>query len=224
MKRLSIVLLLMAALAVPASAGPTTFQMGVSNALPYGEYKSSLGGEYTLTPLTEFLPLTGYVSGVTSDILIKGSFQTFCIEANEPISGFPATYYGMLTDEASRGTGWLYSQFAMGNLANYAWTSPDRLDSAYALQQTIWWLEGYPVPSTTPTNIFSKMVLAEFGDDLLKAQGGNASEYGVYSIDLFTREQDVQDMLVFVPDGGATLMLLGGALVGLGALRRKLRR
>jgi hypothetical protein len=31
-------------------------------------------------------------------------------------------------------------------------------------------------------------------------------------------------MLVFVPDGGATLMLLGGALMGLGALRRKLRR
>jgi hypothetical protein len=27
-----------------------------------------------------------------------------------------------------------------------------------------------------------------------------------------------------VPDGGITLMLLGGALVGLGALRRKVRR
>ena len=224
MKRFSIALLLMAALAMPAFAGPTEFQMGVSAALPFGEYKSSLGGEYTLTPLTEFLPLTGYVSGTTSDILVKGSFQTFCIEANEPISGFPATYYGTLFDGASRGTGWLYSQFAMGSLAGYAWSGNARLNSAYALQQTIWWLEGFAVPPTTPTNIFSLAILAEFGN-LATAQGGSSSEYGVYGLDLFTREQgDVQDMLVFVPDGGATLMLLGGALMGLGALRRKLRR
>ena len=34
-----------------------------------------------------------------------------------------------------------------------------------------------------------------------------------------------QDYLWYhVPDGGATLMLLGGALVGLGAIRRKLSK
>jgi hypothetical protein len=224
MRRFSIALLLMAVLAVPALASPTEFQMGVSFAKPFGEYKSSLGGEYTLTPLTEFLPLTGYVSGKTSDILIKGSFQTFCIEADEPISGYPATYYGNLIDETSRGTGWLYSQFAMGSLAGYAWSGAARLDSAYALQQTIWWLEGFAVNPATPSNVFSLAVLAKFGN-LATAQAGMGSEFGVYGLDLYTREQgDVQDMLFFVPDGGTTLMLLGGALMGLGAIRRKLRR
>lgn len=42
-------------------------------------------------------------------------------------------------------------------------------------------------------------------------QGGGLSHYSLYG----TFKKDV-------PDGGATLMLLGGALVGLGALRRKL--
>ena len=35
---------------------------------------------------------------------------------------------------------------------------------------------------------------------------------------------DMQVTATAVPDGGATLMLLGGALVGLGALRRKVRQ
>ena len=34
---------------------------------------------------------------------------------------------------------------------------------------------------------------------------------------------DMQVTATAVPDGGATLMLLGGAMVGLGALRRKFR-
>ena len=42
--------------------------------------------------------------------------------------------------------------------------------------------------------------------------------YGIHM-----RGDNAQDILTFVPDGGATLMLLGGALVGLGALRRKFR-
>ena len=41
-------------------------------------------------------------------------------------------------------------------------------------------------------------------------------DYGIHK-----RGENAQDILTFVPDGGATLMLLGGALLGLGALRRK---
>lgn len=44
-----------------------------------------------------------------------------------------------------------------------------------------------------------------------------ARDYGIHKAG-----ENAQDQLTFVPDGGATLMLLGGALVGLGALRRKL--
>ena len=145
MKKFGLVLLLIAAMATPALAAPTTFQMGVSAAQPFGPYKSAVGGEFTLTPTSPFIPLTGYVSGVTSDLGVKGSFQTFCIEADKPIDGYPATYFGDMADTASRGTGWLYSQFAMGILADYVWAGAGRLDTAYLLQQTIWWLEGYSV-------------------------------------------------------------------------------
>ncbi len=108
----------------------------------------------------------------------------------------------------------------MGSLADYAWSGSARLDSAYALQQTLWWLQGFGIQ---PTNPFSQAVLAHFGTYEI-ARGGSATEWGVYAVDLYTRDADAQDMLVFVPDGGTTLMLLGGALMGIGALRRKMRR
>ncbi len=94
MRKSAIVLLVLAAIAAPALAAPVQFQMGVSPTSRTASDKGSVGGEYTLTPLSEFLPLAGYRSGITSDILVPGSFQTFCIEPYEPISGYPATYWG----------------------------------------------------------------------------------------------------------------------------------
>lgn len=41
------------------------------------------------------------------------------------------------------------------------------------------------------------------------------------TIGIHRQGESAQDVLTFVPDGGATLMLLGGALLGLGALRRR---
>jgi hypothetical protein len=49
---------------------------------------------------------------------------------------------------------------------------------------------------------------------------------GMEDLNYSGSDKDFQDMVVKVspvPDGGVTLMLLGGALVGLGALRRKFR-
>jgi hypothetical protein len=43
-----------------------------------------------------------------------------------------------------------------------------------------------------------------------------SEDYGIHS-----KGDNAQDMLTMVPDGGATLTLLGCALLGLGALRRK---
>jgi hypothetical protein len=43
-----------------------------------------------------------------------------------------------------------------------------------------------------------------------------SQNYGIHQ-----RGENAQDLLVMVPDGGATLTLLGCALLGLGALRRK---
>ena len=69
--------------------------------------------------------------------------------------------------------------------------------------------------------VFYNAIIAYFGSEAnAKANGG--ANYGVYALNLWLPGGAlVQDVLVRVPDGGATLMLLGGALVGLGALRRK---
>jgi hypothetical protein len=229
MKKLGLVLLLFAALASPAMAAPTQIQIGYDYTADglKGPYLNPVaGGEFTFNPLTGWLTLTGYVSGKTSDIGVAGTFQTFCLEASQSLGTYPEIYNAGLSEMSSDGnvvsvgTGYLYSQFAMGSLAGYDYVNlAGRKDSAYALQQTIWWLEGFTVDPGTG-NAFRNAVVGMFADPM--ADGG--SEFGVYALNMWTLEGvDVQDGLVFVPDGGATLMLLGGALMGLGALRRKFR-
>jgi hypothetical protein len=237
MKKLGLVLLLIAALASPAMAGPTgQVQGGYSYTADglFGPYRNAMaGGEYTFTQLGgEWFPLTGYANGTTRNVGFlapANSFQTFCIEATtEPISGFPAIYNAEITNtvqlannRVSQGTGWLYQRFAIGSLTGYNYVGQAaRQGSAYLLQQTLWWLEGYTI---NPLNIFSAAVIAQFGSSANAMMNGGEN-YGVYALNLtFARGGAAQDMLVYVPDGGATLMLLGGALMGLGALRRKFR-
>jgi hypothetical protein len=79
------------------------------------------------------------------------------------------------------------------------------------------------------TNVYINAVISHFGSaDAAMADGADA--YGVYALNLWAGGVDYQTQLFYkgggtvdVPDGGTTLMLLGGALVGLGALRRKFR-
>jgi hypothetical protein len=194
--------------------------------------------------------LSGY-STLASGYEASPSFQTFCIEGSEYIYrnttydaalNSKAMYGGNYPDgdPISQGTGWLYSQFARAswdatyNLSyNYG---ANRSSSADALQKAIWWLEGEEGIGYNSGNIYMAAVVAKFGSacggDLTcaqdKAKSGKASDYGVYAINMWAEghfgEKDYrrQDGLFFsVPDGGTTLVLLGGALMGLGALRRK---
>jgi hypothetical protein len=209
-------------------------QIGYSGSA-YGQYQTGLGGEFTLNPLSGWLDMSGYVAGTTMDIGVAGTFQTFCIEVNEHISGYSATYnaqlntnamYGSVNppgDPVSAGTGWLYSQFAQGTLAGYDYGA-GRLVSAAALQNTIWWLEG-EAGDPGAGNVIRQAVLANFGDSAAAAMADGGWQYGVYALNLWTGSDPTQnrnqDQLFYVPDGGMTLMLLGGALMGLGALRRK---
>jgi hypothetical protein len=130
-------------------------------------------------------------------------------------------------DPVSRGTGWLYSQFAQGTLPGYGYEA-DRLDSAAALQQAIWYLEDeIPTTYVSGTNVYVDAAITHFGT-LDAAKGGTAADFGVYALNLWTGDPyastGAQDQLFYhVPDGGTTLMLLGGALMGIGALRRKFR-
>lgn len=242
MKRLALVLLLIAGLASPAIAGDIT----VNN----GPYQTGFGGEFSATPAPGWLPFFGYVNGVTMNVGGAGSFQTFCLETGvtlptgvllngvlNPAGSVIGGFGGGNPDPVSQGTGWLYSQFVGGTLAGYDYTDPGRsgyYNSADLLQRTIWWLEdenplrydylsngtAAPIAGT----VFYNAVIAYFGNAAnAKANGGG--NYGVYALNLTQPDGTlVQDVLVRVPDGGATLMLLGGALVGLGALRRRLAR
>jgi hypothetical protein len=236
MKRLGLAVLLAAALASPAMAGQVRVGYEGSN---YGPYQTGVGGEFTLTPLTAWLDTSLYGAGARN-FGVTGSFQTFCIEGTEYIYPYPATYNGELTtyaikggagavsgkDPVSVGTGWLYSQFASTNWVSglsYGYGS-NRATSADALQRTFWWLEGGEEGVVFDSNnIYMAAVVKKFVTPEA-AMADGAANYGVYALNIWTDSGgDAQTQLFYVPDGGVSLMLLGGALVGLGTLRRKLR-
>lgn len=188
------------------------------------------GGEYTVT-------------GVAPTVF--DSFQTFCLEVPQSVQDNPQTYQlnsGAIAggnspgswgpdgvpgfDPVSIGTAWLYTQFRAGTLGGYDYTlGAGREASAYGLQLAIWFLE----------NEYSSGVLnAEAEAFLALAQGafapgtditlGDFGAQGVYAMNLIgPTGEPSQDMLA-IPDGGATLSLLGLGLVGLGMASRRLRR
>ena len=234
MKKLGFMLLLVVALAAPATAGQVTFSAST--------YASGVGGEFTFT-VAGGLDISHYVTGTTSNVSNLPSFQTFCLEENEYIQQGYTYNFGALSDSAmqggvggpspdpiSIGTAWLYSQFATGALAGYAWSGADRKTSAGDLQNAIWWLEN----EGGAKNSFVLAAEAALGkDDTTVRDDAGTNNFGVSVLNLQNvagagcasgySGPNCQSQLVYVPDGGATLMLLGGALVGLGALRRKFR-
>ena len=250
MKRIALVLLLVAALAPSAMAGPVgQVQVGYAGS-PYGPYQTGQGGEFTLNALSPSgLDMSGYAADVTGGIAgLAGAFQTFCIEGNEYIAGYDTIYNASLDtyaeaggqtgatagrDPVSVGTGWLYSQFAQGTLDtlgySYAGGTPEQIAarrvSAGLLQNALWWLEGEMGLGYDFNNIYMKAVVDFFGSQAA-AKADGAATYGVYALNIWTADGvRAQTQLFYsVPDGGTTLMLLGGALVGLGALRRKFGR
>ncbi len=154
---------------------------------------------------------------------------------------------GSTQDPVSVGTGWLYSQFAQGTLAGYNYSggtdnsapydSPSRNYSADMLQRALWWLEGEQGLVYDGNNTYMAAVVAKFGADAgcatlacaeAAAMANGGEKFGVYALNIWTVDTaggivGGQTQLFYVPDGGMTLMLLGGALMGIGALRRKFR-
>jgi hypothetical protein len=241
MRKLGLLVAVLSTLAAPAMAGQ--IQVGYSGS-KYGPYQSGQGGEFTLNDVNPdgWLNLSGYDSRVR-DFGLAGtsSFQSFCIEKNEYLYPYDATYDATISqtavkggsggasgdaDPLSKGTGWLYQRFATGSLAGYNYvdsTATPRKASAADLQNVIWYLEN-ELGDPAPDNAFATLVLGEFGTwENARADGG--WNYGVYALNLTETVNGNtvyrQSQLIYVPDGGATLALLGCALVGLGALRRK---
>ncbi len=197
--------------------------------LDYGSRHSGNGGEFNAKSV-DFNPTTmGYNAVAT----FNGGFETFCLESNEYFNPGNSYYYGISQgavnggvsggnpDFISKGTAWLYLNFAEGTLSGYTYTAgPAGNASAAALQATIWWLEG---EGANPNNVFSIAVtsLPDYLDD-------NMGFYNVGVLNLWgdrNHTQLAQDQLVLlqsVPDSGTTVALLGLSLLGLVLVQRKL--
>ena len=228
MRKVAIALLLIAGLATPAMADQVKLLQG-----PYPG--GTGGGEFTVQVYDNpaWLDLTDY-DVKTKNLLAEPvpTFQTFCIDEQESIAlngiynaivNTDAVKGGEATsDPLSVGTGYLYSQFAGGTLVGYAYSGEARKTSARDLQDALWYLEG---TQGQTINAFYTNLLTNIFGSLENAMKDGGWKYGVYALNLTdARGAYAQDVLYYAPDGGATLMLLGGALIGLGALRRKLGR
>jgi hypothetical protein len=199
----------------------------------YGSRHSGNGGEFNAWSVN-FAPAT---MGYTQATMNNGGFETFCLETNEYFNPGSTYNYGISQgainggvgggnpDPISKGTAWLYLNFAHGTLAGYNYSIGAAGDaSAAALQSTIWWLEG---EGAHPNNTFSTLVSNRF----VNPTADNNGQFGVSALNLWDANGNpVQDQLILTgggqfnaPDGGTTIMLLGGALSVLGMARRYLK-
>jgi hypothetical protein len=209
-----------------ASADPTV-TMGSA---PY--YSGNGGGEFTA------YTSVNYLNGYAAENTYNGGFETFCLETGVDVvlDATPPNPYNYTLSSATVGTGamplsqgaaYLYAQFAQGNLTGYNY-GVGRAGSDLLLQAAIWYLMGqqtyntsvYVIP-TTSNNIFYAAAANEFGG----VAGADANYTGseVQVMNLWDAAGNpVQNQLVFVPDGGMTVMLLGIGLVGVGLVSRRL--
>jgi hypothetical protein len=142
-------------------------------------------------------------------------------------------------DQLSLGTTWLYSQFAKGVLSASTYATATRQASNLQLQYAFWYLEddNSSDPGVTPgyssawaalsSNVYLTLVANQFGGGVsgLAAAQANAvtGAYGVYALNLTTGSTQNQSQLYYhqVPEGGATIALLGLALIGMAGFRRR---
>jgi hypothetical protein len=213
-------------------ASATTMQL----TLDYGSRHSGDGGEFNAYS-QDFVPATmGYAPETIYNAGHGTGFETFCVETNEYFNPGSTYYYsisqaainggvaGGNPDPISKGTAWLYLNFAHHTLAGYDYTTMGQNTSAAQLQATIWWLEN---ETTDPMNQFSMLVTTQFGS----AANAMADNNGLYGVEVLNLWGDInhtvlqQDQLVLdVPDGGSTAMLLGLGLLGLFVGRWKLNQ
>jgi hypothetical protein len=199
-----------------------------------GYYPGNGGGEFTAYTSQNFL------NNYNSDAIVKGGFETFCVETG--VEFYPGTqYYYTLGDTsqpnpgiASAGSGlplslgaaYLYYEFATGQLQGFEYAEgASRETDDDLLQAAIWWFQGnqtygtYNNPGTTDNEFVD---LAEGVLGSANAFDAANGEYPVEILQMWSNPDDtgaVQNQLVLVPDGGLTAGMLGMGLFGMGLIQ-----
>jgi hypothetical protein len=190
------------------------------------------GGAFSLYNLAG-LENTSYASAARYSNGAKSGFITFCLEVNE-FAVSPSHFVvnsvamnggvggGVNGDPISVGTAWLYSQFASGQLAGIAGFSYTGAANYGMLQEAFWLLEQEVANSVIAGgNALYNYVLANIANATSDAAVG---QFGVYVLNNYSnaaRTNRAQDFLYYnVPDGGATLMLMGLSVGGVALFRR----
>jgi hypothetical protein len=195
----------------------------------FGGFKAGVGGAYTVNPAGSFEDvLASYTLGKSTDGTWFGSF---CLEKDVHTS--TGTMYNVAfsnqtdndpVDTISKGTAYLYEQFALGTLTGTGVTYGTTA-FASSLQDMIWYLEN-EVATLGSGSAFSSVLEGQFGTEWSTAAtadyaGGDVKVMNVTG----ANGVKAQDMLVYVtvqiPDGGMTVAMLGLGLLGLAAVRRK---
>ncbi len=200
----------------------------------YPGYHTVPGGEFTV--FGTGYEANGYDAKATySDPTYGVGFQTFCLEASEDWAANPAGFTvdpvakigggGINPDPISLGTEWLYDQFSRGVLlpTDYDYiVGAGRAGDAYQLQMAFWWLED-EITADLSGNSFVQLAAAALGKTPNDLKDNAVGAYPVAVIN-FTDVTGAprQSMLVRVPDGGVTVLLLGLSLVGIAAIRRRM--
>lgn len=158
------------------------------------------------------------------------SFLTFCLEKKIHIGTGNKGYTYTISNAAqwqndvlSIGSAWLYEQFFKGTLGDASgggagsYFDPATRDyNAGELQKAFWALEN---EANYPGNYYVALAQAYFGgtatDDI--TSGSRVKVVNVWG----PNGEDVQDLLIYVPDSGMTVALLGLGLLSLAAFRRK---
>ena len=235
----------LAGMAVVLFAGTSAFGLSLGNSGTadngIGIWQVLNGGELYVKPLSGPVNNSAYAA-TTKNQGIADSFQSFCLELAESIGYNGLTY--VVNDEAvlggnnshlpagnqggdliSVGTAYLYSGFAQGTLALYNYGA-GRLLTARKLQLAIWALEDEIADPAAGSNVFFDAAVTAFGTAALAQVNAASGSLGVFVLNMTTSNGTKrQDVLVLnsgasVPDGGATLMLLGLGLGGISLLAR----
>jgi hypothetical protein len=197
-------------------------------------YYTFPGGEFNVASVASDPNFTKILGEYAPSAIVNGGFETFCDSTSTGIQNNPLN--GMIAPgDVTIGAAWLYWQFSQGTLSGYDYlnTTPGgsgnsgRAKSAYALQQALWVLDGQTGGDVVPSAgaYYLNLAYSMFGNTETNANNGTyrVQELFLSYVNPNGGQTVSQPMLVTVPDGGLTMILLGVALSGLGLVFRKSR-